>query len=94
MYWGLNSLFQVISWISFAKTNTTLHLRKVQVLLLKESLHMRGKAIDICIGNCCCQGDIQKAAMSLARGGVGYYPRSNFVHIILARIFLIPYLCH
>ena len=46
----------------------------------KKSLHMQGKAIDFRL-----QGvplaEVRKAALSLKTGGVGYYPKSNFVHI-------------
>jgi uncharacterized protein YcbK (DUF882 family) len=29
---------------------------------------------------------VQRVAMALQRGGVGYYPRSNFVHVDTGRV--------
>ena len=46
---------------------------------------MLGKAIDIRIEGIDAK-NIQGAALSLARGGVGYYPSSNFVHIDTGRV--------
>lgn len=80
---GTEQPFQVISGYRSPKTNTTLHKKSSGVAT--KSLHMQGKAIDICIEGIAVR-DIQKAAMSLARGGVGYYPRSNFVHIDTGRV--------
>ena len=46
---------------------------------------MRGMATDLRV-----QGvdlaHVRKAALSLGRGGVGYYPRSNFVHVDTGRV--------
>lgn len=46
----------------------------------KKSLHMAGRAIDVRLKNCPC-ADLRDLAISAARGGVGYYKRSDFVHI-------------
>lgn len=46
----------------------------------KHSLHMEGKAVDVRMPG----RDVKylhRAAMRLKAGGVGYYPRSNFVHL-------------
>ena len=29
---------------------------------------------------------VRQAALSLERGGVGYYPKSNFVHVDVGRV--------
>lgn len=49
------------------------------------SLHMRGKAVDIRIPG---QNPklVGRAAKSLRAGGVGIYPSSNFVHIDTGRV--------
>jgi hypothetical protein len=31
-------------------------------------------------------GSLQKAARALKRGGVGYYPKSDFVHVDIGRV--------
>jgi len=46
----------------------------------KHSYHMQGKAIDLRIPDVPLK-KLRKAALELGRGGVGYYPRSNFVHV-------------
>ena len=46
----------------------------------KKSLHMEGRAIDVRLHDCPCE-DLRDLALAAARGGVGYYKRSNFVHI-------------
>ena len=75
---GTEQPLQVISGYRSPKTNAALHNKSSGVAA--KSLHMQGKAIDICIEGIDTR-DIQAAALRLARGGVGYYPRSNFVHI-------------
>lgn len=80
---GTDQPLQVISGYRSPKTNAALQKKSSGVAT--KSLHMQGKAIDICIEGIDTK-DIQKAAISLARGGVGYYPRSNFVHIDTGRV--------
>ncbi|OON40842.1 hypothetical protein BTJ39_07160 [Izhakiella australiensis] len=46
----------------------------------KHSYHTKGQAMDFHIEGISLS-HVRKAAMSLKMGGVGYYPRSNFVHI-------------
>ncbi|OQK15238.1 Twin-arginine translocation pathway signal [Methyloprofundus sedimenti] len=80
---GAKQPLQVISGYRSPKTNAALHKKSSGVAT--KSLHMQGKAIDIRIEGIDTR-DIQAAALSLARGGVGYYPRSNFVHIDTGRV--------
>jgi uncharacterized protein YcbK (DUF882 family) len=49
------------------------------------SLHMQGKAIDIRLPGHALT-DLRKAVLSLQSGGVGYYPKSNFLHIDTGRV--------
>jgi uncharacterized protein YcbK (DUF882 family) len=46
----------------------------------KNSLHMKGMAIDLAIPGVGLDR-IRQTALALAAGGVGYYPQSGFVHI-------------
>ncbi len=46
----------------------------------KKSLHMQGRAMDVRLKNCSCDM-LRDLAIAAAKGGVGYYQRSNFVHI-------------
>lgn len=51
----------------------------------KHSLHMQAKAIDVRIPGVSTI-DLRNAALSLHRGGVGYYPHSGFVHVDTGRV--------
>jgi uncharacterized protein YcbK (DUF882 family) len=55
-------------------------LRKVSNGVAEGSLHMQGRAIDVRSTGIVTK-DLRAAALELARGGVGYYPSSNFVHL-------------
>ncbi len=46
----------------------------------KNSLHLSGRALDIRIPGSDL-ATLRQASLSLALGGVGYYPKDNFVHI-------------
>ena len=59
---------------------TNAHLRRHSHGVAKNSLHMQGRAIDIRMPGMDSR-TVRDAALSMARGGVGYYPGSNFVHL-------------
>jgi len=75
---GGNKTFQVISGYRSPKTNRMLNKNSSGVA--KKSLHMQGKAIDIRVVGVDSRV-VQKVAINMARGGVGYYRRSDFVHL-------------
>jgi uncharacterized protein YcbK (DUF882 family) len=75
---GSKSHFQVISGYRSPKTNAMLNGRSGQVA--KRSLHMDGKAMDVYLEDVALDR-LRAAALDLKRGGVGYYPVSNFVHV-------------
>jgi len=68
----------VLSGYRSKKTNDM--LRKTTEGVARRSFHMAGRAIDIRIPKIASES-VQKAALRLGGGGVGYYPRSNFVHL-------------
>ncbi|KAA9018134.1 DUF882 domain-containing protein [Sphingobium limneticum] len=70
--------FTLISGYRSPKTNARLHLGSHGVA--SKSQHMRGKAVDIQLRNVRL-ASLQKAALSLKAGGVGYYPDDGFVHV-------------
>lgn len=78
-----NQAFHVISGYRSAKTNAALN--KLSNGVAKKSLHMQGKAIDIRLPGCQL-ASLQKAALQLHAGGVGYYSKSNFIHIDTGRV--------
>ena len=80
---GTRAPFQIISGYRSPKTNAMLHARSNGVA--EHSQHTIGKAIDVRIEGVDLS-DLRDAAISLAAGGVGYYPVSNFVHVDTARV--------
>lgn len=70
--------FQIISGYRSPKTNATLSKKSNGVA--KKSLHMQGRAIDIRLPGCRLS-DLRKAAINCQAGGVGYYPKSDFIHV-------------
>jgi uncharacterized protein YcbK (DUF882 family) len=68
----------VISGYRTAATNAMLARRSRGVA--KNSYHIKGMAIDIRLPGRQLQ-DLRQAALSLNGGGVGYYTRSDFVHM-------------
>ena len=75
--------FHVISGYRSPKTNAQLRKRSKKVA--KRSQHMYGKAVDLYVPGHKL-ADVRRAALSLRRGGVGYYPRSNFIHLDTGRV--------
>ena len=75
--------FQIISGYRSPKTNAALSQKSNGVA--KKSLHMQGKAIDIRLPGCQLS-DLRKAAIHCQSGGVGYYQKSNFIHIDTGRV--------
>lgn len=75
--------FQVISGYRSPASNAMLHERSGGVA--KKSLHMQGKAIDIRVpGRELAM--VRKAALTMGKGGVGYYPASDFVHVDTGKV--------
>jgi uncharacterized protein YcbK (DUF882 family) len=70
--------FEVISGYRSPKTNEA--LRHVSSGVAENSLHLKGRAIDVRHTNAA-TAQLRDAAIALRCGGVGYYRESNFVHI-------------
>jgi uncharacterized protein YcbK (DUF882 family) len=75
--------FEIISAYRSPKTNAMLRSNSIGVA--KRSLHMQGKAIDIRVTGCRLKL-LREKAVSLKAGGVGYYPKSNFIHVDTGRV--------
>ena len=80
---GTREPFQVISGYRSPQTNAMLHSESAGVAA--HSLHMQGMAIDLRVADRALSS-VHAAAVSLRGGGVGYYPRSDFVHIDIGRV--------
>lgn len=75
---GLNQPFAVVCGYRSPLTNAKLHAEHRGVA--NNSFHMYGKAVDIRIERFDLRR-IHNAAIAMHRGGVGYYPESNFIHL-------------
>ena len=60
------------------------YLRQHSSGVAEHSLHMQAMAIDIRIPGTKLL-ELRNAALSLHRGGVGYYPRTQFIHVDVGR---------
>ena len=59
---------------------TNRHLAEIGGGVAKNSYHMRGMAIDIRLDGTPLS-HVHQIALNMERGGVGYYPDSQFVHV-------------
>jgi uncharacterized protein YcbK (DUF882 family) len=75
---GKETEVQIISGYRSPATNEVLRSKSSGVA--KKSFHMLGQAMDFRLDGVDLK-QLREAAISLKAGGVGYYPRSNFLHI-------------
>lgn len=75
--------FEVISGYRSPKTNGM--LREKSGGVAKKSLHMKGQAIDIRLRGHDLR-DLRAAALALRGGGVGFYAKSDFIHVDTGRV--------
>jgi len=75
--------FQVISCYRSPVTNAMLCSEGGGVA--KGSMHLQGRAIDVRLADVSTAA-LRDAARELGRGGVGYYRRSDFVHVDTGRV--------
>jgi len=75
--------FHVISGYRSVETNAFLRAHSTGVA--ENSLHLVGKAIDIRSPGRDLR-NLHKVATALKAGGVGYYPKSDFVHVDVGRV--------
>jgi uncharacterized protein YcbK (DUF882 family) len=70
--------FHIISGYRSSRTNAK--LRKKSKCVVKNSLHIQGEAADIRVPDYDTRW-LRKVCMRLEAGGVGYYRKSDFVHV-------------
>ncbi|MSO77143.1 MAG: DUF882 domain-containing protein [Alphaproteobacteria bacterium] len=80
---GAEKPFHIISGYRSPETNAMLAYQKDGVAA--NSLHMYGQAVDIRVPGRSLKL-VRNAAVTLQAGGVGYYPRTNFVHVDVGRV--------
>ncbi|MGQ0528169.1 MAG: YcbK family protein [Alphaproteobacteria bacterium] len=77
---GQRTPVDVLSGYRSPHTNSMLRHASARTGVAKNSLHMYGQAMDIRLNDTSCS-QLCSMAKNLKAGGVGYYPRSNFVHV-------------
>lgn len=70
---------------AYRSPETNGFLRRTTRGVAKHSLHMQAEAMDIRVPDVK-TAQLRKLAMNMQRGGVGYYPRSNFVHVDVGEV--------
>jgi uncharacterized protein YcbK (DUF882 family) len=80
---GSRKAFQIISGYRSPKSNALLASASGGVA--KRSLHMDAKAIDIRLHDVALS-DLRQTALGMKAGGVGYYKKSDFVHVDTGRV--------
>lgn len=71
--------YEIISGYRSAESNDKMSARPGSGVA-KKSLHMQGRAMDVRLKNCSCSR-LRDLALAAKQGGVGYYAKSDFVHI-------------
>jgi len=80
---GSGETYEVISAYRSPKTNEMLRGRSGGVA--RNSQHLLGNAIDVRLRGVPIE-DLRDTALEMKRGGVGYYKKSDFVHIDTGRV--------
>lgn len=80
---GINGPIEILSGYRSPKTNA--RLSTVSTGVAKNSLHMTGQAIDLRLPGFSTR-QANRIACKLRAGGVGYYPKSNFIHVDTGRV--------
>lgn len=77
---GEHRPLEIISGYRSPKTNSMLRGNSKSSGVAKNSLHMQGRAIDLRMEGFS-TARLRDLAVGLKAGGVGYYPKSDFVHM-------------
>jgi uncharacterized protein YcbK (DUF882 family) len=80
---GSSEPFEVISAYRSPATNTM--LRNNSSGVAEGSLHLQGRAIDVRLPGVALRR-LREIALELERGGVGFYPGSDFIHVDTGRV--------
>jgi uncharacterized protein YcbK (DUF882 family) len=75
--------YEIISAFRSPQTNEMLRVNGNGVA--QRSLHMEGRAMDVRLRGVATR-KLRKAALDLRAGGVGYYPKSDFIHVDTGRV--------
>lgn len=80
---GSTGIIEVVSGYRSPQTNRMLRSKSTGVA--SKSLHLKGKALDFRIANTKTR-KLRDLAIVMKKGGVGYYEKSDFIHIDTGRV--------
>jgi uncharacterized protein YcbK (DUF882 family) len=80
---GCTPHYEIISGYRAPESNEALRAQSEGVA--RHSLHTEGRAIDVRLAGAPCNR-LRDLALDLGRGGVGYYAKSDFVHLDTGRV--------
>lgn len=80
---GCSNTICIVSGYRSPKTNE--YLRMKGHCVARNSLHKKGMAADMILPGVSIM-ELRKTAVKLKAGGVGYYPKRNFIHIDTGRV--------
>jgi len=80
---GYDKPYEVIS--GYRSSSTNAELRKTLHAVAEHSMHIQGRAIDIRVAGVSTR-KLRDIALTLNRGGVGYYPDANSLHLDTGRV--------
>jgi uncharacterized protein YcbK (DUF882 family) len=80
---GVEPRYEIISGYRSPESNDKMSARPGSGVS-KNSLHMQGRAMDVRLKGCTC-ARLRDLALAAKRGGVGYYEKSDFVHVDTGR---------
>jgi uncharacterized protein YcbK (DUF882 family) len=75
---GHDAPYEIISGYRSPQTNAA--LRRISTGVAEHSFHMQGRAIDVRLPGFSTR-ELHGMARRLGSGGVGFYPRSDFIHL-------------
>jgi uncharacterized protein YcbK (DUF882 family) len=64
---------------------TNEQLRQTNHVVAEHSMHVQGKAVDIRVSGVATK-KLRDLAIAMNRGGVGYYPTANSIHLDTGRL--------
>ncbi len=76
-------VYEIISAYRSPKTNNM--LRGKSKAVAKKSFHLQGRAIDVRLRGTTTR-DLRDTAIAMQSGGVGYYGRSDFIHLDTGKV--------
>jgi uncharacterized protein YcbK (DUF882 family) len=82
---GTRQPFQIISGFRSPESNAYLRGLSPASGVAKQSQHMLGRATDIRVPGVPLD-KLRALALAMKKGGVGFYPSSNFVHVDVGRV--------